>query len=96
VFQLQVILSFALSAVLFGVKVFALVDCVGRNKAAFDRADTLSKPVWLAILAAAIFFDLRFVVFGGEFAFGDPINLLGLAGTLAALVYLAQLRGSRY
>lgn len=95
-FQLQVILSFALSAVLFGAKVFALVDCIGRDRNAFDRANTLSKPLWLAILAAAVLFDLRFIVLAGQFSFGDPISLLGLAGTLAALVYLAQLRGSNY
>jgi hypothetical protein len=96
VLTLQALLSFALSAVLFGVKVFALVDCIARDSNAFGRAATLSKPVWMAILAVAVVFDLRYIVLAGRLSFGDPISLLGLAGTLAALVYLAQLRGSNH
>ena len=94
--QLQALLAFALSAVLFGVKVFALVDCIARDKNAFDRAATLSKTLWMAILAVAVIFDLRYIVLAGRIWFGDPISLFGLAGTLAALVYLAQLRGSNH
>ena len=95
-FALQVWLSFALSAVLFGVKVFALVDCIGRDKNTFEYVSSLSKPIWLAILIVAVVLDLRFIVLAGQFTFGDPISIIGLAGTLAALVYLAQMRGSHH
>lgn len=94
--ELQAWLTFALSAALFGVKVFALVDCIGRKSSVFEFVSSLSKPVWLAILAVVVALDLRYLVLSGRIWFGDPISLIGLAGTLAALVYLAQLRGSKY
>jgi hypothetical protein len=87
VLELQSWLAFALSVVLFGVKVFALVDCIARDKNAFARADTLAKGGWMIILAIAV------LVHVWDWS---PLGLLNLAGTLAALVYLAQLRGSGY
>jgi hypothetical protein len=87
VLELQTILSLALSAALFGVKVFALVDCIARDKSAFARADTLAKGGWVIILILAV------LVHVWDWS---PLGLLNLAGTLAALVYLAQLRGSSY
>jgi hypothetical protein len=87
VFTVQAILSLALSAALFGTKIFALVDCVARDKAAFQRADTLAKGGWIIILVVAV------LVHVWDWS---PLGLLNLAGTLAALVYLAQLRGSGY
>jgi NADH:ubiquinone oxidoreductase subunit H len=87
VLELQGILSLALSAVLFAAKAFALVDCIARDKNSFARADTLAKGGWTIILALAVL----------EHVWDwSPLGLLNLAGTLAALVYLAQLRGSRY
>ena len=85
--ELQTILSLALSAALFGVKVFALVDCIARDKSAFARADTLAKGGWVIIVILAV------LVHVWDWS---PLGLLNLAGTLAALVYLAQLRGPSY
>ncbi|GAA2082503.1 DUF2516 family protein [Aeromicrobium tamlense] len=68
-------------------KVFALVDCVRRKPYDFEMAGTLPKNVWLIILPLAIFVDI---------IWRNPIGILPLAGTVAALVYLAQTRGSGY
>ena len=86
-FEIQVLLSLALSVVLFGAKVFALVDCVARNPAQFVDATQISKNGWLVILGLSV---LAHVV-----TWDNPLRILNLLGTVAALVYLAQLRGSQ-
>jgi len=88
VWEIQAMLGLALSAVLFGVKVFALVDCIARKPADIERASQVSKNGWLVILALGL---TAHVV-----TWGHPIGLLNLLGTVAAFVYLAQLRGSAY
>ena len=85
---LQADLALALSVVLFGVKVFALVDCVARNPSDFERASQVSKNGWLVILVLSVAAHALFM--------RNPLSLLSLLGTVGSLVYLAQLRGSRY
>ncbi len=68
-------------------KVFALVDCVRRRPDDFELAGTLPKRVWLLILSLAILVDL---------IAQHPLQILALLGTVGALVYLAQTRGSGY
>ncbi|MFS0886659.1 DUF2516 family protein [Aeromicrobium sp. 179-A 4D2 NHS] len=68
-------------------KVFALVDCVRRKPYDFEMAGTLPKNVWLLILPLAILVDI---------VWRSPLGLLPLLGTVGALVYLAQTRGSGY
>ena len=84
-FEIQGLLSFALSVVLFGVKAFALVDCVVRKPAQFIDATQVSKNGWLVILGLAVL---------AHIVSPNPLGILNLLGTVAALVYLAQLRGS--
>ncbi|MFL6089458.1 MAG: DUF2516 family protein [Aeromicrobium sp.] len=86
--EIQALLFLALSAVLFGAKVFALVDCVARKPSDIERASQVSKNGWLIILALSIAWHV--------ITWNHPIGLLNLAGTVAAFVYLAQLRGSNY
>ncbi|HUR15255.1 MAG TPA: DUF2516 family protein [Mycobacteriales bacterium] len=64
------------------LKVWALVDCVGRPTPAFSLHNKLTKPGWLAILAVAA---LAGVLTG-------PIGFLGIAGTIAAIVYLVDVK----
>lgn len=85
-FEVQSSLMLLLSLVLFVVKAFALVDCVLRDAGRFAVADSLPKNTWLVILGLAV---------AAHAVFWAPLSLLNLAGTVAALVYLAQLRGSR-
>ncbi|MCD9154116.1 DUF2516 family protein [Aeromicrobium duanguangcaii] len=72
---------------LLATKVFALVDCVRRKPYDFEMAGTLPKNIWLVILPVSILVDV---------VFQNPLGILPLLGTVAALVYLAQTRGSGY
>ena len=73
---------------LFAAKIFALIDCIFRKPYDFEMADSLQKKLWLVILSVSVAADLLY--------FQQPLGLLSLLGTLAALTYLAQLRGSDY
>lgn len=79
-------LVLALSLALFAVKAFALIDCLVRNPASFDRAETIAKQGWVIILILAV---------AAHLVRWSPFGLLNLVGTVAALVYLVQLRGNR-
>ena len=83
--ELQGYLGAAVSLVPFGVKAFALVDCVARKPAQFVDASQVSRNGWLVILGLAVLAHL---------VSWNPLGILNLLGTVAALVYLAQLRGS--
>jgi len=87
VFGIQNLLSDVLSVVLLGIKVFALVDCVARKPGAFASATQVSKNGWLMILGLAV---------AAHLVAWNPLSLLNLLGTVAALVYLAQLRGRSF
>ena len=86
--ELQAYLGLALSLILFGVKVFAFVDCVARTPQTLQAATPVAKNGWLVILGLSV---VAHIV-----TFGNPLRLLNLAGTLAAFVYLAQVRGSQH
>lgn len=80
-------LLLVLSVVLFVVKAFALVDAATRSAADIELRSALNKQAWLLILALALLAHLLLNPW-------NPFGLLNLAGTLAAFVYLAQVRGS--
>ena len=73
-----------LTLVLFGAKVAALVDSATRPDAVFVAAGKQTKPFWLLVLGLAVLVHLV--------SWAAPISLLNLAGTVAALVYLADVR----
>jgi hypothetical protein len=83
-FEVQSGIALLLTLVLLAVKAFALVDCVARKDADFSYS--MPKRNWLILLALALVAHLLI---------WEPLSLLNLLGTVAALVYLAQLRGSR-
>ncbi|KQV75330.1 hypothetical protein ASC61_10130 [Aeromicrobium sp. Root344] len=58
---------------------------MARPSAKFTYIETLPKQTWLIILGLAVL--LHVLIW-------DPLKLLNLVGTVAALVYLAQVRGS--
>lgn len=72
-----------LSVALLAMKVFALVDCVRRPEADFEFKTKLTKNTWLVILGISILAHVIVTY---------PMSLFNLAGTVAAAVYLAQLR----
>lgn len=86
-FSLQSGIMLLLFLVLFVVKCVAVVDCVTRDESQFRVVDTLPKRTWLILLVLAVLVHL---------IDQSPIGILNLAGTVAALVYLAQMRGSNH
>jgi hypothetical protein len=75
------LLMLLLGLAALGLKVWALVDAITRPGPAYTAAGKLSKPLWVGILVAA-------VLLRGADVFG----LLGIAGTIAAIVYLVDVR----
>ena len=82
VFGLNNALLSLLSLAILVVQGWALIDCVMRPTKAFEAAGKLTKPVWLAITAIALVVGLLF----------GPLGILGLAGIVASIVYLVDVR----
>jgi len=67
---------------------FVLVDAVMRKPDAFVAADRQTKTVWVAILAGAALF----LILAALPSFISAMDLLWIAGCIAALVYLVDVR----
>ena len=65
------------------IKGWALIDAVARPSQAFPAADKLTKPAWLWILGLGM---------AAHIVWASPISLLSMAGTIAAFVYLLDVR----
>jgi hypothetical protein len=63
------------------LKIWALIDAISRPGPGFVAAGKLTKPIWIAILAAAVLLGSTSVL--GFFA---------LLGLVAAIVYLVDVR----
>ncbi|MBA2574269.1 MAG: DUF2516 family protein [Nocardioidaceae bacterium] len=83
VFSLERWVSIVLWYLLFAVKVFALGDAVVRSGESYVAAEKQTKVIWLLILAVALTVHVLD---------NSPIGLLNLVGTVAAFVYLADVR----
>lgn len=82
-FAIENAASLALTLALFGVKAFAFVDATTRQSEVFPAANKQTKGFWMLILGL---FLLQHVIFW-------PVwGLLSLIGTVAALVYLLDVR----
>jgi hypothetical protein len=81
VFQFEATLMGWVSIALLVVKLWALVDATLRPAQAYPAADKLTKTAWLWILGLAFLADILL-----------PSMLLMLAGTVAAFVYLLDVR----
>jgi len=75
------LLLLGLGLLALAIKVWALVDAVTRPGPAYAAAGKLSKPIWVGILVVA-------VLLGGT----NVMGLFGLLGTVAAIVYLVDVR----
>ena len=82
VFGLNNALLSILSLAIVVLQGWALIDCVMRPGKAFEAAGKLTKPAWLAITAIALAVGLLF----------GPLGILGLAGFVASIVYLVDVR----
>ena len=77
-----VILTVATLAV-FAIQAWAFLDALSHRADAYVAADKLTKKAWLVILGVALAVHM---------VFWDPINLLNIIGTVAALVYMVDAR----
>jgi hypothetical protein len=70
--------------VVFGVvKIWAFADCVRRPAVAFPAVGRVSKVLWLLLTGVAMLTGL---------IPGMTLGLIGIAGLIAALVYLFDVR----
>jgi uncharacterized membrane protein len=81
VFELEYTVMNFITLALLVIKLWALVDAVLRPAEAFSAADKLTKTAWLWILGLAFAADVVL-----------PSMILMLAGTVAAFVYLLDVR----
>ena len=68
---------------LLAVKLWAFVDAIPRRADAYVATGKMTKQAWLLILGIAL---LAAIVFPG------PLGLLSIVGTVAAFVYLLDVR----
>lgn len=83
-FQMESLVMLALFFALLAVKIFAFVSALLYSAEAYQAANKLTKPAWGAILGLGL---AAHIVFGGS-----PIGLINLVFTIAAFVYLADVR----
>ncbi|WP_344147947.1 DUF2516 family protein [Nocardioides koreensis] len=85
VFEIEGLFSLVVEVILLGVKIYAFVSCLRYTAEAYSAANKLTKPAWGIILGLGLVIQ---VVMAGS----SPINLINLAFTIAAFVYLADVR----
>ena len=85
VFAVEGYFSLLVEVILLGVKIYAFVNCLMFSKEAYVAANKLTKPAWAIILGLGLVIQ---VLMAGS----SPINLINLAFTIAAFVYLADVR----
>jgi hypothetical protein len=83
VFQAESVLMLIIELVLIAVKIFAFVNSLTYSAESYTAANRLTKPAWAIILG------LGFVV---QLVMGGPIGLINIVFTIAAFVYLADVR----
>jgi hypothetical protein len=81
-----------LGAALFALHLFALVDAVMRPAAAFTAADKQTKQLWVILLSVAVAWDGLPVLVSGQLVFRNVTDMVVLAGTVVALVYVLDAR----
>ena len=81
----KVTILLVVELVLLAVKIFAFVSSLLHPAQAYDAANKLTKPAWTIILGLGLVVQIVWSASG-------PINLVNLAFTIAAFVYLADVR----
>ena len=81
-----------LGALLLGLHGFALFDVITRPAAVFPAADKQTKQMWLILLGVAVAWGVLPMLLTGELVFRSVFSIVVLAGTVAALVYLLDVR----
>ena len=84
VFELEGWVSEGILLLLVAVKAFAFVSSLRFSSEAYSAGDKLSKVAWVAILGLGLAAQLLL--------YSSPLSLIHLAFTIAAFVYLADVR----
>ncbi len=87
VIQVSGLVYLAVYWICLGVGVVALIDAARRRADAFPASDSQTKQIWLGILGGGLAAQILFPAVG----FGI-LSILGLAGIIAAIVYLVSVR----
>lgn len=82
-FALPGLILSAVSLATFVLQAFAFVDAVSQRADAFPAADKLTKQAWLIILGLGVV---------AHMLFWNPMSLFNIAGIIAAIVYLVDVR----
>lgn len=82
-FDIQNVILLAASLALFAVEGWAFVDALTHRPDAYVAADKQTKTMWLVILGVAL---------GAHMLIASPVQLINIAGAIASLVYLADVR----
>ena len=82
VFVFEGYVSLAVYFVLLVIKIFAFVNALLYSAESYVAADKLNKPTWCILLGIAVVLQLLPL----------PLTIVNLAMTVAALVYLADVR----
>lgn len=83
VFGIQSLILLVATLALFAIQGWAFVDALTRKPDAFVAAEKMTKNAWTIILGVAL---------AAHLLFWHPINILNLAGAVAAIVYLVDVR----
>jgi len=84
VFAVEGITMLVIEIVLLAVKIFAFVNSLRFSDEAYRAAGKMTKPAWTIILGLGVAAQIVLA--------GSPLNLINLALTVAALVYLADVK----
>jgi hypothetical protein len=83
VFQAENYFLLIVELVLVAVKIFAFVNSLMYPSEAYSAANKLTKPAWAIILGLGLVVQL---------VMGGPLGFINIAFTIAAFVYLADVR----
>ena len=84
VFAVEGITMLVIEIVLLAVKIFAFVNSLRFSDEAYRTAGKMNKAAWTIILGLGVVAQIVLA--------GSPLNLINLALTVAALVYLADVK----
>ena len=84
IYAFQSTLMLVVLVVLLAIKGFAFINSLTYSTEAYEAAGKLTKTAWCAITGLGFAAQLILL--------GSPLNIVSLAFTIAALVYLADVR----
>jgi hypothetical protein len=82
-FALPGLIMTVVSLAMFLAQAFAFIDGVSHRPDAYVAADKLTKNAWMIILGLGV---------AAHMLFWNPLSIFNLAGIVAAIVYLVDVR----